>query len=402
MPDIIKLSLIFVVVIFLLYRKWNLGVVLLLASAALGLIYFIPPVKAGLIIIKASIMPETLGLVFLLILIAIMEYLMKAGQGVRRIIESLRRLVPSRRLLFIIMPAFWGMLPSPGGALFSAPYLVELDPDNIVSPGRKCFLNYWFRHIWEYIFPIYPAVILSAAILHIPYRSIFLTFFPLTLAAIAGGLLFGFLGMKLPEKIKPEGLSKRSAAFILLREIAPILILLILVLAAKIQLLPALGIVVAGLFIIIRPDLKKWPTILKHSITLNTTVLIFGTISFQEMLKSTGCLGSVSAFLSAQGMPESMIFIILPMIIGILTGSSPAMVAISFPILLSLRPEAAPGMFAMAFGAGFSGVMLSPLHLCLALTLDYFKTTLGAVYRIIWAPVLVVILTGIALWLTGK
>jgi hypothetical protein len=51
----------------------------------------------------------------------------------------------------------------------------------------------------------------------------------------------------------------------------------------------------------------------------------------------------------------------------------------------------------LAYASGFCGVLLSPLHLCLVLTKDYFKAELRKVYGILLAPVGVV--WGVALLL---
>ncbi|MBE0711398.1 MAG: DUF401 family protein, partial [Candidatus Aminicenantes bacterium] len=43
-----------------------------------------------------------------------------------------------------------------------------------------------------------------------------------------------------------------------------------------------------------------------------------------------------------------------------------------------------------AYVSGFVGILLSPAHLCLALTADYFKAEMRDVYRILVWPVAVV------------
>jgi hypothetical protein len=43
-----------------------------------------------------------------------------------------------------------------------------------------------------------------------------------------------------------------------------------------------------------------------------------------------------------------------------------------------------------AYVSGFVGILLSPAHLCLALTADYFKADLREVYKILIWPVGVV------------
>jgi hypothetical protein len=40
----------------------------------------------------------------------------------------------------------------------------------------------------------------------------------------------------------------------------------------------------------------------------------------------------------------------------------------------------------LALAAGFVGVLLSPLHLCLLLSNEYFQTTLGRVFRYLLRP----------------
>jgi len=53
------------------------------------------------------------------------------------------------------------------------------------------------------------------------------------------------------------------------------------------------------------------------------------------------------------------------------------------------------GMLALAFGSGFAGVMLSPVHLCLVLTREYFEADLAKVYRRLWVPSALVLATAV-------
>ena len=46
-----------------------------------------------------------------------------------------------------------------------------------------------------------------------------------------------------------------------------------------------------------------------------------------------------------------------------------------------------PGAVTFAFASGFAGVMLSPTHLCLVLTLQYFKADMAGTYRLLYLPV---------------
>ena len=49
----------------------------------------------------------------------------------------------------------------PYGAVDEAVKEAAADAD--MRPEHKAFVNYWFRHIWEYISPLYPGIVLAAA-----------------------------------------------------------------------------------------------------------------------------------------------------------------------------------------------------------------------------------------------
>jgi hypothetical protein len=56
--------------------------------------------------------------------------------------------------------------------------------------------------------------------------------------------------------------------------------------------------------------------------------------------------------------------------------------------------HADPATVTFAFASGFAGVMLSPTHLCLLLTVRYFNADLAGTYRLMYVPVLLVFLVG--------
>jgi hypothetical protein len=65
-----------------------------------------------------------------------------------------------------------GMLPSLGGAYFSAPMVKEATSGIHMSQEEKAFINYWFRHPWEYILPLYPGILLASAVSNIPLYNL--------------------------------------------------------------------------------------------------------------------------------------------------------------------------------------------------------------------------------------
>jgi len=48
--------------------------------------------------------------------------------------------------------------------------------------------------------------------------------------------------------------------------------------------------------------------------------------------------------------------------------------------------EAAYGGGVLAYASGYVGILLSPFHLCLVLTTQYFGAKMKGVYRLLWMP----------------
>lgn len=87
----------------------------------------------------------------------------------------------------------------------------------------------------------------------------------------------------------------------------------------------------------------------------------------------------------------AIIRVLVPFIVGGVVGITIAFVGTTFPILISLITALGETQFMLpymmlALASGFVGVLLSPLHLCLLLSNEYFQTSLGPVYRYLWLP----------------
>ena len=96
----------------------------------------------------------------------------------------------SRRAILAVLPAVVGLLPMPGGALFSCPLLDDADADGVVPPELKTRINHWFRHLWEFWLPLYPGVLLAIDVSGLPVWKLSLLQFPVSMAAVAAGAFF--------------------------------------------------------------------------------------------------------------------------------------------------------------------------------------------------------------------
>ncbi|MBI3008234.1 MAG: DUF401 family protein, partial [Candidatus Omnitrophica bacterium] len=202
MPALLKVILVFAILIFMVRKRIGLGIALLTGALLLGILFGLDLISISRAACKASIDKKTLLLLGVVLLITIMGNILKAIENFDALVNSLESLIQDNRVVMAIVPAIIGLLPMPGGALVSAPMAGEVGKRLGLSKEKRTFFNYWFRHIWEYIFPLYPGIILVSSLLSVPLGEIIKVQFPLTMAAILGGTFFAL--KKIEYLNKPE------------------------------------------------------------------------------------------------------------------------------------------------------------------------------------------------------
>ncbi len=391
MFDMLKLLSVLALIVFLLNRKWNLGLVLALASALLGLFFARPPGALALDVLSAVTDRLTLRLVGIVVLILTLSEILRRTARLDGMVHALEQLLPDTRIVFAVVPAFIGLLPMVGGAMFSAPMVDSIGDRLEVGGDRKTFVNYWFRHVWECTFPIYPSFVLGTALLNLSDQQATGMLWPLALTSAVGGVLFGLLGLKRVQQTREP-----SGTLAGLRELAlsvwPIGLVLVLALAVGLDLITSLLSTIALLALVNRVGARQFWDILRHRIRWDTVAVIFGAMVFRRVLEETGAVAAASQALTQLHVPPAVAVFAVPFAAGLLSGLGTATFAIGFPIILPLigHSPVDPGLATWAWAGGFLGMMMSPVHLCLALTRDYFAAEWGGVYRMIVPAALLV------------
>ena len=95
------------------------------------------------------------------------------------------------------------------------------------------------------------------------------------------------------------------------------------------------------------------------------------------------------------------IIMLIPFLLGILTGFNLGAIALSFPMvepLFSLANMSILKLTSIVFMSSFVGYLLSPIHLCNVLSSEYLKTDITRMY-ILFIPSAVILLMINALFL---
>ncbi len=395
MAELFKICIVFFVTLALTFKRVALWISLLAATFLLGFLFHQPFKTILTDVVTAALDLKTLFLVGALFLILFFSNLLKEGGRMNEILLGFRSVFKDIRVVIAMLPAMIGLMPIMGGALVSAPMVVEGSDELKLSAERRTFINYWFRHLWEYIMPTYPAFLVATALVGVPVRQFAWLNFPLTVAAVLSGIIVGF--RKVPRPANGGETSLPQSRWRLIKNLSPLVFALTLTIAFKVELLYAFALTVLGIIVLYRIEGPKVWKAFKESSSpglLLTVVIIMG---FKKVLESSQAVPGISTFLTSSGIPFWLIAILIPLSIGIITGTTIGPMGIGFPILVPLLrddPHFLPYM-SLAFASGVSGDLLSPFHLCLVLTKDYFKADLVGVYRLVWKPVVSVIATGL-------
>ena len=399
MIEVIKLSVVIVFIVLLLRKKWNLEYILLSSSLLLGLIFELNIGEITVNSIQAILDPSTISLVGIIILIMFLTGILRRIDNLKDITNALSRLVKDYRLILAFIPSFLGLLPIPAGAMLSAPMVNEIGDQVGLQAEEKTFVNYWFRHIWEFIWPLYPSILFYSALLEVNVRKIVVAQFPLTLIAMALGYIWELRALK-----RVSMANKKENILFNLKKLFlatwPILLVICLVIFVKADMLMALTITILFLLIFNRTKLKGKDVleIIKKDISLSTALLITGIMIFKRMLQVTGAVTAIPEFFTMLGIHPLIILFFIPFLIGVLTGMPSTIIGVAFPILLPFMVQQGEvnlnhAMF--AYAGGFMGHMISPVHLCLVITIDYFKADLGKIYKILIPFLSIIVLSAL-------
>jgi integral membrane protein (TIGR00529 family) len=399
---IIKLLGVVGLIVFLIRKKWNLGYIMIFASLLLGILFRLRVKDIILNVVLAIIDSMTLKLFGIIVLVFLLSGVLRKIESLRDIVDSLQKLVKDHRLILAFIPAFLGLIPMPAGAMFSAPMVNEVASRMNLQAEEKTFINYWFRHIWELIWPLYPSIILFSALLEVEIREIVKVQFPLTIALFIIGLVWEQRNIK---RNIIENTNRKDVFFNMKKLFLgtwPILLIAVFVLFVKLDFLISLSIVILSLILLNRYKIKvkDIKDIIKSDLDLNILFLIAGIMIFKRMLEATGIIIIIPEFFTGLGIPRLVVLFIIPFLVGILTGISSATVGICFPVLLPfmvVQNEVNLNYAMFAYVGAYIGMMISPVHLCLVVTKDYFKADLAKIYKLLALPLLIIILFALIL-----
>ena len=386
MLDVLGLLVAFIVIFILRSRNVDFGVAITIAALLIGVTSGKPLTSITDVLVQTALDPVTWNLCAAVGLITVLGYTLQETGLMVEFIESIRDILPSNVLLAII-PALFGFLSMPGGALLSAPF-IEPEANRLgLKPEHKTYYNVWFRHLLYWMNPITSSTIMATTLSGITLTEwlrvqspLFLVMTGIGFFVSRGFIIRGSNGPRLNSRLAWKG-------------VAPILLSVILTLAG----LPVWVALISGIILGIlfgKVGLSKAVDMFYKGIRVEIILSAASMLFLRNMIVNTGSVDSLFESILSMGIPVLAIIIIIPLLVGAISGSPAMGVGISFPILLPLLGAPNIHYTSIIFVGITCAYITSPLHLCLALTNSYYKSDLNKVIKYL-AP------SSLALYLAG-
>jgi hypothetical protein len=331
-------------------------------------------------------------------IVALME---KIGY-LNMMVDAVKNLASSAGASMVSISAFIGLLPMPGGAYVSARLVDPLAKEMKLDPEEATTFNYWFRHLWEYWWPLYTGVIVASEIFQVSIPDFVEHMFFLTILAVIGGYLFIYYPIMKKKNIKnPKKAFEIKNVNSLLYSSWPILAVMIATLGLRIDLFYSLlGVDLLLLAILVhRHDFKSVKYSLKFAAKPTFLGVTFAAMFMKIAVLQTNSMYYTYHFFNMYHIPAFIVIMILPYLAGLMTGVTVAYVAATFPLLLPyVGTPANFAAIALAYASGYSGHLTSPVHLCLVMSSKHYGANLYKVIRRVIPAVLFVLSIVLAIY----
>lgn len=372
----------------------SLGIILVIARKNLPLALFCGAVVLGIFTIPLISIPYEIfntltdpSIILLALAMGIIPMIGGAMNQSGQIDDLVNNLRIGRKGLMALSPAIMGLLPMPGGALLSAPILEKGGEG--VPADLKVAINDWFRHLFVMIYPLSSALIASAKISSLSVYTALLSLLPTFAFALVLGYFFFVRRVR--------GTIDYSSPFSMKKLLIPLGIILVaplldfvlkkaLALPVK-EIATVLGVCTAFAFSLLvsksKPNL--W-AIAKKMKPWNFTLIIIGMFIFLHIFQAS----DIADLIATIPLPIATLSVVAGFILGFATGRVLLPASIIYPVYLT-SGAITPFVFALIYTSIFFGYVISPVHPCVCVSLEYFNVSMKKFFKLMILPTSIII-----------
>jgi len=314
-------------------------------------------------------------------LVSVMGAMMKTYGILDKGIEGLASLVSDKRYLIAIIPLLIGCIAVPGGAILSAPFILNLGNELGMDRSHSAVSNLVFRHMPMFLLPYSTSIIVASSITGLSI----MTFIPLNAVFILPVFFSGyFIYMRrVPAKKNEDKVPFKVGIANLLKYTSPIYTCVIVHLVTGVPFYIAMLSSLLILFIM-SPDKRGYPLLFVKSICLKTVFSAVGVFMIQAVVSNLDALLAVFSTMLESGAFMILALFLAAVFFGVITGFHMASIGFVLPMIMTL--ELGHGEFLsllyFVYCAAYFGYYFSPLHMCQIFTNQYMDVKMSSLYRV--------------------
>ncbi|MEM1680248.1 MAG: DUF401 family protein [Sulfolobales archaeon] len=356
----------------LLYYKVSLAVALLTASFVLAVLT-LNPADIPLAYYQTAIRPINIDVILASAIIAVMANLYRKSGIITKLSNAIMAVLKKTWIAITIIPAIFGFLPVPGGALMSAPLVLEISNKTSLDQSKAAYINVWFRHLIAPIYPLTQIVILTAALSGFDVVQIALYDLPLALVMYVVGFI------PIYKDLRNKSVSMVSEPRSTLLFMLPLIIsVFIVVLGVNVVLSTLIGLLT--LVLLVRPKASVLTESIFNKDVYMVLITSYAALSVREVLVLSKFPEIfVSLFSGSPSTLLAMSIILVSAVLGFMLGIPTGALAVTVPLIASIVSDVR--LVSLTLVITYLGYMISPSHLCLVFTIKFFKTHLSSIYR---------------------
>ncbi|MBV1757710.1 MAG: DUF401 family protein [Dethiosulfatibacter sp.] len=396
MYQLIIAVLTFMIIPILIKFKVKLGYAILTTAIVLGVVSGIGMDSFFDAITGVFKSRSSQNTILIVTMVSILGGVMKHYGILDVIVDTMQKVIGSKRNIITIIPAMVGFLTIPGGAILSAPFVNRIGEEIELSPPRRAAINLVFRHLAMFILPFSTSIIIVPTILpnfSIPFLILLNSVF------VAGIVIAGYLMFLKDIKLEKVEAKERTLKNVLklFIYISPIYVCVII---TGITGIPFYLSMFASLLIVyLLGDKKDFLKTMVRSINYKIVITVTSVLIMQStIMKMSDMLEIFNNIFQASDNFFTTMFILLitSTFFGFMTGYKVAALAITLPLIaqLNVSYEMVHIYVYIATGCAFLGYFFSPLHLCQAFTVQIMGVSTLDLYKEyrFYAPILILIL----------
>lgn len=364
------------IILLLLRRHIPIGPCMLAGGLFIWLVKSTQPAFLWQAFTETLALSRTYDIIFALYFVMCLEIELRTSGALSGMVKALQRIFSSAKFTLAVMPAFLGLLPSLGGARFSAPIVEEASKEFSLSREHQATINFWFRHIFEYSSPIIPGMIMACSIAGVAFSDFLIHLSWLTLLSFAAGwlvLIRPIKDLKTQSQIYDPAEYHKNLIDMYL-SLSPVILTFLLVVFLDLNASLAMGLVTVCMFFVLQHTQRfvNGKEVIFGAFDWKMFLNVICILYFIQILTVTSVLNEIVVAFQSSPLPVPVIIAAVSFIIGILTGMSQGHVAIVMPIVAAMSTGNL-NLAGVAMAFGVAGQMLTPTHMCFVVTLDYFK-----------------------------